>query len=429
MCIAITSNRMANENIPTIGHQTIGIGQNLPLPAGIGPTANAGIVSTSTQSITLGGDLHAIGGQGVGAGLAAIRTAAGSDTTITSTGGSVIFRNGTPQTNRALIQSDNFFPLFTRAGTTINAAGDISLANDLPSDRDITINANSNGSGQGAFLIDTRPYPSFAGVPGPAVNGITISTTTGNLTLRAASKFADGTQADFVISDPIDLTYLPIQPCFLTSTSGNILVDPFHDVTINTAISTLGDITILADNDLILTAIASITSANTTLVVDEQGVGGLIGGIWDAAGGDFILDLGATVIGTNTLRIFTAVRENNTIDGPTALNGVQFVPGTLFVDTSTEQWFTYFGGPNSTSKSPIYTVYYKNFPPSQFVPLLTTASAELFTMCEPYDNLLRWSLNFSEILPDQSYYPYTINRRIHAEQHNPKTDRVKKWDE
>ncbi len=425
----IGSIAMANADIQTTGSQTIDIGQNLTLQAGSGATANAGIACTSTQSITLGGDLHAIGGPGPGIAIAGIRTTAGNDSTITSTGGSVIFRNGTPQTNGAYLQSIVTPPVFSGAGTTINAAGDIAIANDLTSDRHIIFNANSTGSGQGAFLIDTRPYPSFAGVPGPAVNGITLTTTTGDLTLRAASKFADGTPADFVISTPLDLSYLPIQPCLLVSTSGNILVDPFHDVTINTAISTLGDITILADNDMILTAIASITSANTTLVVDEQGLGGLIGGIWDATGGDFILDLGATVIGTSTLRIFTAVRTNNTIDGPTALNGVQFAPGTLFVDTSTEQWFTFFGGPNSTSKSPIYTVYYKNFPPSQFVPFLTTASAELFTMCEPYDNLLRWSLNFSEILPDQSYYPYTINRRIHAEQHNPKTDRVKKWDE
>lgn len=419
-------------NLPMIpGTQTIVIGQNLTMQAGTGMTSNATIVNIAAQSITLGGNLHAIGGPGPTVALAFIRTTAGNDTIITSTGGDVVFRNGTPQTNGAFLQSAVTPPVFTGAGVSITAAGNIALANDLTTSRAIAFNANSNGNGQGAFLVDTRSYPSFGGVPGAPLNGITLRTTTGDITIRAASRYSSGSPADFLISLETDLSYLPLQPCQIMTTSGNILIDPFRNVIINTAVTTLGDITILADNDITLTSIASLSAENTTLVVDEQGQNGMIGGIWDPLGGDFILNDGATIIGTSTLRIFTAVRLNNTIDGAAALNGVMFVPGQIYVDTGTEQWLTYFGGPRNSFIGPNYIVFYKDFPASLVLPLITPAIAQLFEMCDPYSNFLEWSLNFTikSLLDFPMDEPYSINRRINAEQHNPKTDRVKKWDE
>ena len=58
--------------------------------------------------------------------------------------------------------------------------------------------------------------------------------------------------------------------------------------------------------------------------------------------------------GDGLLKIYTAMRLNNQIDG--TLRGVNFVPGPLYVDTDTEVWNHYY--PNSPEGNP-YTIYYK----------------------------------------------------------------------
>jgi len=72
--------------------------------------------------------------------------------------------------------------------------------------------------------------------------------------------------------------------------------------------------------------------------------------------GEFNLTGDAVVsAGTGTpVRIFTSLREQNSISDP--INGVPFIPGIEFVDSSTEQWGVYYF--NSFGGQP-FTIFYK----------------------------------------------------------------------
>ena len=104
-----------------------------------------------------------------------------------------------------------------------------------------------------------------------------------------------------------------------------------------------------------------------TLVVDNQApIAPAIGN------GEFNLSSMGSVgrIGGGPLRIFTARQGQNSILGAGNLNGSTFTPGTLFVDTATEQWETYF--PSSFGGAP-FTVFYKDgaiIPPSSVTPFI-----------------------------------------------------------
>ena len=60
--------------------------------------------------------------------------------------------------------------------------------------------------------------------------------------------------------------------------------------------------------------------------------------------------------GGGILRIFTSVQSQNTIES--AINGMTFVPGELYVDSNTERWGTYY--PNSFSGGEAFTFFYKD---------------------------------------------------------------------
>lgn len=109
---------------------------------------------------------------------------------------------------------------------------------------------------------------------------------------------------------------------------------------------------------MVLSGSATITTVNTnlTLVVDNQWADPAKFGT-----GFFSLGGGVTVSsGTGHLRLFTSRRPFNTISAN--LNGSPFVPGTIYVNSPTEQWSTYwdsaFGDP-----AVAYTVFYKDTTP------------------------------------------------------------------
>lgn len=141
-----------------------------------------------------------------------------------------------------------------------------------------------------------------------------------------------------------------------------------------------GDLTSIANNNITIDPFSRITtlgSGDLTLVVDNQepnprGIG---------SGSFSLSSLGSLEAAEGRVRIFTAIREQNSIEGTNNLNGSTFVATTLFENSSTEIWSTYF--PSDLGGDP-FTVFYKNGPiptvldilalnPSAFMPF-----AELF---------------------------------------------------
>lgn len=77
------------------------------------------------------------------------------------------------------------------------------------------------------------------------------------------------------------------------------------------------------------------------------------------------------------LRIFTAVRSQNLIEGINNLNGTTFVPGPLFIDSATEQWSTYF--PSTFGGDP-FTIFYKDGPITPIPPAPPFVPADLLAI-------------------------------------------------
>lgn len=99
--------------------------------------------------------------------------------------------------------------------------------------------------------------------------------------------------------------------------------------------------------------IETLGLGDVTLVVDNQAP--QVPSIGEGAFG--LSSFGFVATGGGPLRIFTAKRSQNVINGAGNLNGATFVPGTLFVNTTTEKWSTYF--PSSFGGEP-FTIFYKN---------------------------------------------------------------------
>src|SRR5690606_15660337 len=120
----------------------------------------------------------------------------------------------------------------------------------------------------------------------------------------------------------------------------------------------IAGVNITLDGTTEVTALGT-TASSLTLVVDNSfptspGIGP----------GAFILDAGG-ILSTEPgmpLKIYTAARDQNTVNSP--INGVPFVPGTLGVDTSTEEWEVYY--PGGSYEGGAFKFYYKTeeTPPS-----------------------------------------------------------------
>lgn len=100
-------------------------------------------------------------------------------------------------------------------------------------------------------------------------------------------------------------------------------------------------------------------------------------------------------LGGGALRVFTARRSQNSIEGMMNLAGETFTPGPLFVDSATEVWATYY--PSSIGGSP-FTIFYKDDTPAPpiSVPAINARAfvpfSELFYILEnrPMDPILAW---------------------------------------
>lgn len=141
-------------------------------------------------------------------------------------------------------------------------------------------------------------------------------------------------------------------PASLSSTSGRIDTLAGDNTEVTTNVLTAGFIQMVTGNDMGLFGTATIASSasGVTLVVDNDFPAAPLIGL-----GIFSMESGTQVNSAGQLRIYTAQQPYNTIAGH--LNGNLFERGTLFINSDSEVWCTYYD--NGTQGTP-YTVYYKN---------------------------------------------------------------------
>lgn len=238
------------------------------------------------------------------------------------------------------------------AAITTNG-GPITILSDVDSSGsgDLTI-SQSITSADGSIFLQAGADNGCSGPIGPSFShtGGAINSGAGDLTVNAN----------------FNINLSSLSNPSLTTTTGTFHTEAGHDTTLtNTTISKTGgggaqDLLMISGRNL--TLINSHILANlafVTLVVDNCfPTMPLIGP------GKFNLDANSSIDPVN-LRIFTALRSQNTISGTLNLNGNTFVPGTLYEDTATEHWCQYFGFPfpypfSSLGNDPLFTIFYKD---------------------------------------------------------------------
>lgn len=178
----------------------------------------------------------------------------------------------------------------------------------------------------------------------------------------------------------LNLSTLVSQNNDLTVRSRNLNVGR-NGTTLNSAlVFANGDLLTISDKNTVLGPNAEVTSqaGSVTIVVDndhpnEPEIGQNL----------FQIDDGATLNALDSLRIFTARRSLNQIG--TTLNGANYVPGPLFIDSDTEQWASYFF--RGVGGFP-FTVFYKTGLPSDIYNLYGASLSEMLQNLRVYDDLL-----------------------------------------
>ncbi|NGX59673.1 MAG: Heme/hemopexin-binding protein [Chlamydiae bacterium] len=277
-------------------------------------------------------------------------------------------------------EQDAYVGFYNSAGTTID-----------PSD-------------MGTVFVSVRQDINLNGgqTAGPGVSGAAVIGTGGT----SSNIFANVR----VIADDIFLRCTNDGPALIQTSSSairNVEIEAENITAFGTGstvcakILATGDILAIADFDIILRNGSSVTSPNgsITLVVDNHDPESP-----DIGDGRFILDQGAFIDTTGPVRIFTAKRIQNSVGG--VINGENFVPGLLFLNSATEQWATYF--PDEFGGTP-FTFFYKSGLPNVHQNELWRALAEMFQNLRTYDDLLydcKWFLfGYDDACYDPFFYP------------------------
>ena len=164
-----------------------------------------------------------------------------------------------------------------------------------------------------------------------------------------------------------------------------------------------GSNTVLAIANLDITlnpdSFVHTTSGDLILVVDNGDPDSP-----DIGDGQFVINSGAELTSGNALRIFTAMRSQNTISAP--LNGAAFVPGQFLINSNTEQWGEYF--PDNFGGFP-FTIFYKVAIPNEAHNEHGRVIAEMFQNLKTYDELLFccqcFLYKYDKDCCDQTFHP------------------------
>jgi hypothetical protein len=137
----------------------------------------------------------------------------------------------------------------------------------------------------------------------------------------------------------------------------NISAGGLINLTASEIANKLGTMTVVAGTDIMMqnrSFIHNETDSDLTLVVDNNyPVPDLVGDGSFVKSSDSIL---STSTENGKVRIFTAEREFNSIDG--LINFVEFHPGLLGQNSNHERWQVYY--PDSFFGGPGFTIFYKN---------------------------------------------------------------------
>jgi len=155
-----------------------------------------------------------------------------------------------------------------------------------PSPTASTTTGKVGGDGLGAFAIPSAFLAEGTSTP----SGIFLITIDGDITIKSADRFANGSVANFLIADRLTLIN-GLRPADIQSSTGNITVDPFHDITIANVMATAGNVLAIAQNTIDFTSSGAINAGGTvTLVVDNAFPNSpLIGP------GAFLMDAGSSI--------------------------------------------------------------------------------------------------------------------------------------
>ncbi len=131
--------------------------------------------------------------------------------------------------------------------------------------------------------------------------------------------------------------------------------------------------------------------------------------------GIFQMDAGSSIIAGAALRIFAARQSQTFISG--TLNAQAFAKGTLFIDTQSERWCTYY--PEPILGTP-YTVFYKECL-GVIIQQAGIIVSEFLVDLNPYGLYFPgWIERFS-MTGESIYEPYFFRRRQLKPFNNPKT--------
>ncbi|MBX7066476.1 MAG: filamentous hemagglutinin N-terminal domain-containing protein [Parachlamydiales bacterium] len=199
--------------------------------------------------------------------------------------------------------------------------------------------------------------------------------------------------------------------------SGNIRLIAGVDINVSSNIlSASGNILLIANQNVRLQSASSLiesTTGSVTIVVDNafpsqplMGTGAIF----------TVID---SQINGSPLQIYTSQQTYNSIQG--FLNGDLFSAGTLFQNTSLEQWCTYFGCPFQRIGLGLpYTVFYKNCL-QEATQQATVIVDQMLVSLHPANEYPGWMVQFYLIHDEKSKTPYFIRRRVLNSINHPKT--------
>ncbi|MEM7175143.1 MAG: filamentous hemagglutinin N-terminal domain-containing protein [Chlamydiota bacterium] len=401
--------------VETGGNLTMTSGTGAETDATIGALTENGIGAVTNLAIESQGQLALNAGAGA---AAQIMNGSGAVTAVTITtveaAGDITF--AVTGTFAAKIEAVTG-TLTTLAGGTLTLPNLTSITNQGGSDGTLSVTAGEmvvqNGglianSGLGATKAETTQGGFFL------FDSSTI-TSIGNLTCKAATDFSllndascqvTGGELSVIAEESISIIGATSGPSFCAST-GEATYTAGTDIFLQgTALASegyiqndAGNLTLTAGENLEVHPFGRAETLGTgtlTLIADNQApTAPAIG-----TGSFRLSSLGTVATGGGALRIFTALRSQNSIVGTGNLNGATFTPGPLFVNTATEQWNTYF--PSSFGGVP-FTIFYKNSAPTaETIPSienllaidgnLLTPFFELFYLLDntPIDPVVAW---------------------------------------
>ncbi len=251
----------------------------------------------------------------------------------------------------------------------------------LSANNDVNVNRTITSTAGGAISVTSDADLSGAG--NINIAGI-VTTTSGNILFQAGDSkgcFALMHNSSFSqtaglistvsgnvdINADLDITFSGTGPAsvqLVNAGTGYFHTIARRDTNLTNAILTKTGAGTTGSTDFLMISGRNMTLKNSHIVAMNSFVTLVVDNCFPASPligpGAFNLDAASTIDPIN-LRIFTALRPQNTISG--TLNGVPFVPGTLFVDTATEHWCQYFAFPFAYPFSNLgvpYTVFYKN---------------------------------------------------------------------